>query len=184
MSGTRKKYNTVTQTITSDIFNEYFSNIRSDLIKSMPDPGNRSWKHPECRYSFSFEPIRESCVENIILSLSWDRNLNVLDIDSKLLRIAAELLTPSVTRTLNHSLISGVVPQDWKIARLTPVYKGKEDKNDRSNYRPISVLGSISMIMEREVHSQILSYFIKHDLITIDQFAFLINILLQDVSTV
>ena len=183
MSGTRKKYNTVTQTITSDIFNEYFSNIRSDLIKSMPDPGNRSWKHPECRYSFSFEPIRESCVENI-LSLSWDRNLNVLDIDSKLLRIAAELLTPSVTRILNHSLISGVVPQDWKIARLTPVYKGKEDKNDRSNYRPISVLGSISMIMEREVHSQILSYFIKHDLITIDQFAFLINILLQDVSTV
>ena len=92
-----------------------------------------------------------------------------------LLRIAAEMLTPSVTRILNHSLISGVVPQDWKIARVTPVYKRKGDKNDRSNYRPISVLGSISMIMEREVHSQILSYFIKHDLITIDQFAFLKN---------
>ena len=40
------------------------------------------------------------------------------------------------------------------------------------------------MIMEREVHSQILSYFIRHDLITIDQFALLKNILLQDVSTV
>ena len=175
LSGTRKKDNTVPQTITSDMFNECFSNIGSDLIKSMPDPGNLSWKKPECRYSFSFEPIRESCVENIMKSLLLDSNLDVLDIDSKLLRIAAELLTPSVTRILNHSLISGVVPQDWKIARVTPLYKEKGDKNDRSNCRPISVLGSISMIIEREVHSQILSYFIKHDLITIDQFAFLKN---------
>ena len=139
----------------------------------MPDPGNLSWKNPECRYSFSFEPIRESCLENIMKSPSLDSKLHVLDIDSELLRIAAALSTPSVTRILNHSLISGVVPQDWKIARVTPVHKGKGDKNDRSNYRPLSVLGSISMILEREVHSQILSYFTKHDLITIDQFAFL-----------
>ena len=53
-------------------------------------------------------------------SLSLDSNLDVLDIDSKLLRIAAALLTPSVTRILNHYLISGVVPQDWKIARVKP----------------------------------------------------------------
>ena len=43
-------------------------------------------------------------------SLSLDSNLDVLDKDSKLLRIAAELLTPSVTRILNNFLISGVVP--------------------------------------------------------------------------
>ena len=58
-------------------------------------------------------------------SLSLDSNLDVLDIDNKLLRIAAELWTPSVTRILNNSLISGVVPWDRKIARVTPVYKGK-----------------------------------------------------------
>ena len=43
-------------------------------------------------------------------SLSLDSNLDVLDIERKLLRIAAELLTPSVTRILDNSLISGVVP--------------------------------------------------------------------------
>ena len=58
-------------------------------------------------------------------SLSWDSKLDELDILRKLLQIAAALLTPSVTLNLNHSLISGVVAQDWKIAPVTPVYKGE-----------------------------------------------------------
>ena len=125
------------------------------------------------------DQFKKSCVENIMKSLSLDSNLDALDIYSKLLRIAAALLTPSVTRILNNSHVSGIVLQDWKITRVTPVY---DDKRDRSNYRPTSVLGSISMIMEN--HSQILFYFIKHNLIIIDQFAFLKNTLPQDVSIV
>ena len=105
----------------------------------MPDPGNL--------YSLSFEPIKKSCVENIMKSLSLDSNLDVFDIDSTLLRIAAAMLTPYGTRILNNSRISGIVPQGWKITQVTPAYKGKGYKRDRSNYRPISVLGSISMIM-------------------------------------
>ena len=56
-----KKDNIVPQTITSDMFNEYFSNIGSDLIKSMSGPGNLSWKNPECLSSFSLEPIKKLC---------------------------------------------------------------------------------------------------------------------------
>ena len=151
----------------------------------MPDPGNL--------YSLSFEPIKKSWVENIIKSLSLDSNLDVFDIDSTLLRITAAMLTPSVTRILNNSIplirelfkiLVKDVPQDWKITRVTHAYKGKGYKRDRSNYRPISVLGSISMVMERKDHSQILSYFIKHNLIVMDQFAFLKTTLPHDVSFV
>ena len=108
-------------------------------------------------------------------SLSHDSHLDVLDMDTKLLRYGATLLAPSITQVLNHSLMSGSLPSDWKLARVTPVFKGKGSKNDQSNYRPISVLGCISMIIEREVQSQLMTYFTKHDLITIDQFAFLKN---------
>ena len=139
-------------------------------------------ENPECLYSLSFGPIfKKSCVENIMKYLSLDSDLYVLDVYIKLLRIAAALLTPSVIRILNDSRISGIVQQDWKITRVTPVY---DDKRDRSNYRPTSVLGSINMIMERNDHSQILSYFIKHNLIIIYQFAFLKKTLPQDVSIV
>ena len=93
--------------------------------------------------------------------------------DTKLLSLAAALIAPSLSNILNLSLKSGIVPNDWKLARVTPIYKGKGDKNDKNFYRPISVIATISMIMEREVHSQIMTYFTVHNLITIDQFAFL-----------
>ena len=76
---------------------------------------------------------------------------------------------------MNSSLQTGVVPADWKIARVTPVYKGKGSKQDESNYRPISVLASISVIMEREVSKQVITYLVQHDLISPDQFAYLKN---------
>ena len=71
------------------------------------------------------------------------------------------------------SLSSGVLPDDWKLAGITPIFNGKGAKTDNSNFRPISIIGCISMIAEREVQSQLMSYCIKHELITFDQFAFL-----------
>ena len=38
----------------------------------------------------------------------------------------------------NKSLKSGVFAQDWKNARVTPVYKDDGDINDENDYRPIS----------------------------------------------
>jgi hypothetical protein len=35
------------------------------------------------------------------------------------------------------SLESGVVPKDWKKARVVPIYK-KGPKSDPGNYRPVS----------------------------------------------
>ena len=81
-------------------------------------------------------------------SISLENNLDVLDIYSKLLRIAATLLTPSVTRILSNSRISGIVLQGWKITRVTPVY---DDKRDRSNNRPTSVLSEVSAWLWKEM---------------------------------
>ena len=134
-SGTSKKDNVVPQIITSDMFNEYFSNIGPDLTKSMSDPGNLSWNNPVCLYSFSRFHLNQlkSCLENIMKYLPLDSNL-----DSKMPRLAAALLTPSIARILNNPRISGKVPQDWKITRVTLVYKVKNgDKRERSDCRPI-----------------------------------------------
>ena len=76
---------------------------------------------------------------------------------------------------MNCSLSTGVVPSDWKLARVTPIFKGKGCKTDPANFRPISVLSAISMILEREVQVQVLTYLQSHDMISPDQFAFLKN---------
>ena len=68
-----------------------------------------------------------------------------------------------------------MIPQDLKIARITPIFKGKGSKYEESNYRPISVISMVAMILEKEVAKQVMDYLISNDLICIDQFAFLRN---------
>ena len=61
------------------------------------------------------------------------------------------------------------------ISRVTPIYKGKGDKTEKKNYRPIAVVCHIAKLVEKIVNTQFLNYLRMHDLITIDQHAFLVN---------
>ena len=79
--------------------------------------------------------------------------------------MSSNIIAPSLTRILNISLETGVIPADLKITRVTPVYKGKGSKWEETNYRPISVLPIIAMLFEKEVQKQLLTYFIDNDLI-------------------
>ena len=59
------------------------------------------------------------------------------------------------------------------MARTTPIYKGKGSRNEETNYRPISVVSHTPKIIEKEIQEQLLRYLLKHDLINIEQHAFL-----------
>ena len=108
-------------------------------------------------------------------NLSVDSNIHILDFDSKLLQIAAPIIHVSLNALFNESLTSGHVPKEWKIARITPIYKGKGSKTEPTNYRPISIVGHVGKILEKEVLKQFLNFLKSNDLISIDQFAFLSN---------
>ena len=58
-----------------------------------------------------------------------------------------------------------------KKAIIKPIHK-KDDKNDISNYRPISILTVISKIFERAALNQLLKYFEKNELISTLQHAY------------
>ena len=168
-----KKHNPVQSSLESDKLNDHFATIGSTLQKSLPEPGPLNWKNPECLHKFSFNEIEVASVFKQLNKLSNESHLDVLSMDTRLLRLVAMQVAPSRTNVLNVFLKVGIVPGDWKLARVTPIYKGNGGKNDENNYRPISVIANISMVMEREVHSQIMDYFITHHFFTIDQFAFL-----------
>ena len=56
--------------------------------------------------------------------------------------------------------------------RVTPIYKGKADANDKGNYRPISVIGHIANIIEREITNQVVTYLESNNLLISDQSAY------------
>ena len=107
------------------------------------------------------------------MGLKTSTSLDILDIDSKLLQVSAHLIAPSLTHIFNLSLYSGILPSDFKLARITPVFKNKGKPSVLSNYRPISVISSISKILEKTVKTQLINYLKRNNLIESNQFAYI-----------
>ena len=64
----------------------------------------------------------------------------------------------SHTYYVTASIINKVFPSSLKKADITPVYK-KDEKFLKNNYRPVSILPSVSKIYERCIYDQINNYF-------------------------
>ena len=55
---------------------------------------------------------------------------------------------------------------------VIPIYKGKGNKNEAGNYRPISLLSHIMKIFEKQIKTQLMFYFEDNALISADQSAY------------
>ena len=86
------------------------------------------------------------------------------NIPPKFLRDSAETIAPIITHIINLSINQGHVPRDFKTAKITPLHK-KGSKLDPGNYRPISILPSISKIMEKIIFEQVEKYLTEKKLI-------------------
>ncbi|KAJ1519796.1 hypothetical protein ONE63_005049 [Megalurothrips usitatus] len=72
-------------------------------------------------------------------------------------------ISPAVLHIFNFSLQYGVYPDLWKIASVTPIPK-MAGACDAKNFRPISILCTLSKLLEKIVHAQLVSYLISHNL--------------------
>ena len=96
----------------------------------------------------------DSEVFDELRKLRPDVAIGLDDIFSMVLRSCAQSLCYPLTSIFNLSLSQGVVPDDWKISNVTPVYKSG-DTALTSNYRPISLLSLYSQILERIIHNKL-----------------------------
>ena len=81
------------------------------------------------------------------------------------------LLSKPISILVNLSLETGTFPDKLKIARVVPLYK-KEDPLLCDNYHPISILGTISKILEKVMLSRINSFLEKYNILYKLQFGF------------
>ena len=94
-------------------------------------------------------------------------------IPSKLLIECLDSILPSLTDLFNSPLASGIFPQCFKSALVTPILKKRcLDHNDLNNYRPVSNLCFIAKILEKLVLSQVSSYLNSHNLYNTCQSAY------------
>ena len=132
----------------AEILNNFFveqpQNLTADLenatlLHSLPTIGQNSSE-------FEIPFISQKDVAEILLSIPSHKTTDNDGISAKLLKIAAPGIIPSLTKLLNHCLHTKTFPNVWKVAKVTPVFKGNGRKDDKNNYRPISVLPVLNKV--------------------------------------
>ena len=94
------------------------------------------------------------------------------EISNKLINRAGPALIKSLKLMVNQMLFSGIFPDRLKISKVKPLFKAG-DPVLISNYRPISLLPSLSKIFEHIIFRQLFDYMTDNNLFAIEQYGFL-----------
>ena len=139
----------------SNAFNRHFTDIGPNLAAKINPP------------RVSFRDFVESCDSTFELQLLTIDGLRKLVNDSPvgktngldgiptcLLKLSFTFI---VTHIFNLVISTGIIPKDWKSARVIPIFKA-DLKVDPANYRPISVLSVIAKLLEKAIFNQAYTY--------------------------
>jgi hypothetical protein len=89
---------------------------------------------------------------------------------SKILTAYASLISQPLSHIYNHSLYTGVFPDNLKISIVKPLFK-KGDKTSMTNYRPTSLLTVFSKVLEKVMYNR-LSHHMHINITVPEQFGF------------
>ena len=123
-------------------FNEYFSNIGPNLASNI-DSSNYNFethvKNAKSEFAAS-QHVTVSHVSHLLHGLSSNKATGIDKISCKIIKLATPVISDSLTLIFNQAITLSSFPDEWKIARVIPLYKNGQH-NIPGNYRPISVLG-------------------------------------------
>ena len=153
-------------------FNDYFINIGPTLSsKIKPDSKGsyRDFLKNKTNHVFNFQTINRTIVLKTINDLPNKASCG-FDNLSLIKSIKFDILN-SLTLIINQSLMSGVFPDKLRLAKVIPLYK-KGDSTITDNYRPISLLPTLSKFLEKNVYNQLFAYFTDNELFYPSQYGF------------
>ena len=137
----------------ANVFNKYFANVASQLKEPIEYSDFKNIKdYIDCKVPcvkwFTVPEIPHSFVRNFLQSLDVTKATGLSYIGHRLLKIAPYILCPSITYVVNKNIISRTFPKAWKEAKVNPFFKSGS-KEDVNNYRPISILPTLSKIIKK-----------------------------------
>ena len=109
--------------------------------------------------SFTFNPVNSSYIRVILDDcLNPEKAVGVDGISPRILRLCAPVLADEVTKLINYLICTRSWPTEWKCSNITPALKKAEDTY-KGNYRPISILTTLSKVYEKVLYDQMYGEF-------------------------
>ncbi len=154
----------------SNILNNQFYKVFSSPNTNDTYP-NLPIKAPQC----DIDP------EALFSSESVKRELEKLNINKTpggdgvhplILKVCSDSFSKQLSHIYKASYMAGEIPEQWKCANITPIYKKKGKKTDPSSYRPISLTVIPCKIMEKLVKKAMVQHLEEFGLISNHQHGF------------
>ena len=164
----------------AEIFNHYFANITESLgisedqsllsqTTGINDPVEKAVKkyknHPSIRKikeccelnQFEFKPVTVNEIHLQIQKLNTNKSSPLNSIPAKILKHNADIFAILLQKIFNSNLAECYFPKELKAGEISSLFKSL-DAFIKKNYRPITVLSSVSKIYERVLENQIKSH--------------------------
>jgi hypothetical protein len=153
--------------------NEYFCNVGASLAANLPATNYVNEKEAGSTLSTSLFlwPTDECEIEGIIRSMPPKTSYGFDEISMLLLQRCCMYVSAPLTKIVNVSMCTGLVPKLLKKARVIPIHKSG-NVNDFQNYRPISLLPVFSKILEKVIYRRLYSFLEKNHVMHDRQFGF------------
>lgn len=150
-------------------FNSYFATIGTKIqkklnIKEKTAPNKSTEK-------FNFTPESEEKIIKLIDRIRTDVAVGYDNINAKLIKDTKATISKTLTKLVNISYEKSTFPNCLKKAIVRAIYK-KDNTEEASNYRPLSILSVLSKVFERSATDQLISYLERNQLLNETQHAY------------
>ena len=156
-------------------FARYFSTIGQEYATQM----KRSQKPindyistiPRHQKSIFLEPCTEQEISKLLRNLKPKKSSGIDDVNNIILKELECYLTLPLMLLFNNSMETGIFPEKMKTAKVVPLHKSKH-KDETTNYRPISLLLTLSKILEKIMYKRVYEFLTKTNQLYSSQYGF------------
>uniref|UniRef100_A0A0A9Z7S4 RNA-directed DNA polymerase from mobile element jockey n=1 Tax=Lygus hesperus TaxID=30085 RepID=A0A0A9Z7S4_LYGHE len=164
----------IAQKTACNLLNTFFTQIGSRLTssilkKSYGNTKNQSYHSPLNKFVIPL--MSESDLENILKTKKGSSAPGLDAIQLSTIKRYYKFLKFPILHVFNLSISMSVFPECFKTAKVIPLYKGG-DVSDEGNYRPISMLSSLSKILEKHVKDHLYAFLEHNKVLNSRQFGF------------
>ena len=155
-------------------FNTHFSTMAESVAsKVVPSskPPDLFCKQFNCTFNSAECPITITELINSSNDLQTKTSLDHNGLSSSFIKEIVSSIAPPLAHIFNCSLTTGVVPTQFKLAKVIPIFKSGDVKNV-DNYRPISLLCTFSKIFEKIMAKRLTTYIDSNKILNKFQFGF------------
>ena len=156
-------------------FNNFFANIGTKTSDGVRQPPNKftdylTENHPT---NFFMRPTNQDELIKVAKALKSSPSQGFDNFSMQIIKTTMHIyiIVAPLAHICNQSFLTGIVPDNMKIAKILPIYKSG-NKKILNNYRPISLLPAFSKLLEKLVCNRLVHILETHNLLFKHQYGF------------